>query len=184
MRSSASTRSNLDTILADVPIPKRFDFLSIDIDGNDYHAWNAIKHLPSPEGCVRRVQPVNPEPGPLRTAGRSHGLLQGSSPALARRTRDGEELRPRLRTTLEPHLCRLRLPRSAQPRRQLLQTLRRDMSSVTWLFSGYDGTVILDGHRALPWHGTPIKVWQLPRPLRRYPDDYTSVQHTMLRLCQ
>jgi hypothetical protein len=33
----------LDKILADTPIPKNFDLLSIDVDGNDYHIWEAVE---------------------------------------------------------------------------------------------------------------------------------------------
>jgi predicted glycosyltransferase len=37
-------QTGLDKILAGTPVPHVFDFLSIDIDGNDYHAWHAIKN--------------------------------------------------------------------------------------------------------------------------------------------
>ncbi|MBI1998858.1 MAG: glycosyltransferase family 4 protein [Parcubacteria group bacterium] len=32
----------LDALLSQYPIPRMFDFLSIDIDGNDYHVWKAV----------------------------------------------------------------------------------------------------------------------------------------------
>lgn len=32
----------LDNLLARFPIPREFGFLSIDIDGNDYHVWDAV----------------------------------------------------------------------------------------------------------------------------------------------
>ncbi len=35
---------SLDQILTNISLPQDFDFLSIDIDGNDYHVW---KSLPS-----------------------------------------------------------------------------------------------------------------------------------------
>jgi len=34
---------NLDALLKTIKIPINFDLLSIDIDGNDYHVWQAIK---------------------------------------------------------------------------------------------------------------------------------------------
>jgi len=33
---------SLDAILAETPIPPQFDFLSIDIDGADYHIWQSL----------------------------------------------------------------------------------------------------------------------------------------------
>src|SRR5262249_37731492 len=36
-------RNTLDAILAETPIPPKFDVLSIDIDGNDYHIWDSLQ---------------------------------------------------------------------------------------------------------------------------------------------
>jgi len=39
--------NKLDNILSETPIPKDFDFFSLDIDGNDYHVWEAmVKYQP------------------------------------------------------------------------------------------------------------------------------------------
>jgi hypothetical protein len=39
--------NSLDNLLSKTPIPKDFDLLSIDIDGNDYHVWKAlVKYTP------------------------------------------------------------------------------------------------------------------------------------------
>lgn len=34
---------SLDNILKTTPLPKKFEFLSIDIDGNDYYIWKSLK---------------------------------------------------------------------------------------------------------------------------------------------
>jgi hypothetical protein len=59
--------ANLDCILRAHPIPEDFDFLSIDIDGNDYHVWEAvhafrprlvlIEYNPTIANAVHFVQP-------------------------------------------------------------------------------------------------------------------------------
>jgi len=39
-----SGKDTLDEILCKTSIPEDFDFLSIDIDGNDYHIWKSLKN--------------------------------------------------------------------------------------------------------------------------------------------
>src|SRR6202042_420938 len=49
----------LDHLLARTPIPKDFDVLSIDIDGNDYHTWNSTV-LYKPKIVVIEFNPTIP----------------------------------------------------------------------------------------------------------------------------
>lgn len=44
--------SRLDEILKRTPIPKNFDILSIDIDGNDWHVWEALKEYRPRIVCI------------------------------------------------------------------------------------------------------------------------------------
>ena len=50
---------NLDQILSATPIPNNFDLLSIDIDGNDYHVWNAVSKY-KPKVVVIEFNPTIP----------------------------------------------------------------------------------------------------------------------------
>ena len=43
MISYTSLSTMLDTLLSTTPIPKDFDILSIDIDGEDYYIWDSLK---------------------------------------------------------------------------------------------------------------------------------------------
>jgi len=44
--------SSLDKILSAYEIPKNFDFLSIDIDGNDYYSWEAVDEYRPKVVCI------------------------------------------------------------------------------------------------------------------------------------
>ena len=52
--------------------------------------------------------------------------------------------------------------------------LREDVSTVTYIFCGYDGNIFLSGHGFLPWHQLRYsgRVRQIPRIFRKYPDDF------------
>lgn len=43
---SMVTVENINDVFASTPLSKDFDFLSIDIDGNDYWVWEALTYLP------------------------------------------------------------------------------------------------------------------------------------------
>ena len=46
------TNNSIDTLLSTTPIPTDFDFLSIDIDGNDYHIWESLKNYKPKVICI------------------------------------------------------------------------------------------------------------------------------------
>jgi predicted O-methyltransferase YrrM len=52
-----SGEDSLDNILKETSLPKEFDFLSIDIDGNDYHVWDSLKNY-TPKVVVIEFNPV------------------------------------------------------------------------------------------------------------------------------
>jgi hypothetical protein len=49
------TTANINTLLAETDIPKEPDLLCIDLDGNDYHIWQAVACI-SPKVVVVEVQ--------------------------------------------------------------------------------------------------------------------------------
>jgi len=55
------------------------------------------------------------------------------------------------------------------------ETLQTELSAITHFFTGYDGTVLLQGGKRLPWHDLKIKdsaVQILPKSIRKFPDNY------------
>jgi hypothetical protein len=173
----------LDRILADTPITREFDVLSIDIDGNDYHVWKAVEAYRPKVICiefnqtipteVEFVQPADPE------------INQGSS--LAAMVSLGRQKGYELVSVLDLNAVFVRgdyFPlfgiEDNSP-----STLRTNVSEVTWLFSGYDGTVFLRGGMGLPWHGMRLresKFQLLPKFLRIFPSNYSPWQRVLFRI--
>ena len=146
---------NLDHILGATPIPVDFDFLSIDIDGNDYHAWKAFtkykpkfvviefnQTIPTP---VSFIQPADP------------AITQGAS--LLAMVELGKEKGYELVSVLpfNAFFVRKEYYPLFQMETNAPEVLRTDLSDITYLFVGYDGKVFLRGNRKLPWHGHELK---------------------------
>jgi len=168
---------NLDVILADTPLPVDFDFLSIDVDGNDYHIWKAISKYRPKTICIE----FNPTiPTEVRFVQRADpSVNQGAS--LLSLFELGKEKGYELVAVLpfnaffvDSKYYPLFGIRDNRP-----ETLRKDLSSITYLFSGYDGTIFLHGCKQLPWHGLQIKesrIQHLPKFLRKYPGNYNLIE--------
>ena len=161
----------LDRILADTSAPLDFDFLTVDIDGNDYHVWNAVvKYRPKvvmiefnpaipPE--VRFIQPADP------------AVSQGSS--LAALVELGKRKNYELIAVLGVNAFFTTADLFPQfgLTDNRVETLWTERDCVTYFFTGYAGQIFLRGCRKLPWQeDTPIRESQvqvLPAFLRRYP---------------
>lgn len=171
---------NLDNILAGTPIPKEFDLLTIDIEGNDYHAWNVISvykpkvvHIPYNPSIpteVDFIQPADPK------------VNQG--PSLLALTRLAERKGYQLVCInynsaffVQNRFFPLFGISNNDPR-----ILREHYSGITYLFSGYDGTLFVTGRENLMHHrGIRIekRLRQLPRFFRHYPHNFGRVQNLL-----
>lgn len=54
-----SGKNSLDNLLNTTPIPREFDLLSIDIDGNDYHIWKTVRKY-RPKVVIIEFNPTIP----------------------------------------------------------------------------------------------------------------------------
>jgi hypothetical protein len=167
----------LDAILAGTPAPRDFDLLSIDIDGNDYAVWEAVVDYRPKVVCIE-FNPTIPLPvGYVQPADPT--VSRGSS--LAAMVDLGRRKRYELVAVTESNALFVRaelLPRldleSNDPAR-----LWVNQRFVTHLFSGYDGTLFLEGFAGLPWHGVDLHVSRfqpLPGVLRRPSASYGLVR--------
>jgi len=161
----------LDAILTGTDAPLDFDFLTVDIDGNDYHVWNAVvKYRPKvvmiefnptipPE--VSFIQPADPQ------------VSQGNS--LAALVELGKRKNYELIAVLgvNAFFAPAELFSYFGLADNRVETLWTERDCVTYFFTGYDGRVFLRGCCKMPWQeSTPIcesQVQVLPGCLRRYP---------------
>ncbi len=168
---------NLDGILEKTAIPRDFDFLSIDIDGNDYHVWKAMSRYAPKLVCiefnptipteVRFVQPADP------LVNQGAGLL----PLVELGKSKGYELisvsQINAFFVLSDYFPLFRIEDNSP------HVLRTSIENVAHVFFGYDGTVFLRGNPKSPWHDMAIResrIQILPRCLRKYPHNYNIVE--------
>lgn len=174
---------SLDTILAETPIPQCFDVLSIDIDGNDYHVWKACR-VYQPKVVVIEFNPTIPtEVEFVQPADTKISQGCGLMPLVELGRQKGYEL-------VCVTLCNAIFVR--QEYFELFgisdnrpQVMRTDTSAVTWIFSGFDGQVILAGNQKLPWHNLRFRasnVQQIPGIFRAYPHHYGPVRKTFFKV--
>lgn len=163
----------LDAILAETPIPKDFGILSIDIDGNDYHVWHAVRTYrarvvviefnPTIPNAVDFVQSADPDVNQGSSVRALTRLANSKGYELVATTATNAFFVDRLQFAL------LNIEDTS------LEIMRTDESWVTHLFVGYDGSIHLDGCRIAPWHFLPITshaVQVVPRLLRKFPESY------------
>jgi hypothetical protein len=172
-----SGKNTLDCILAKTPIPKDFDFLSIDIDGNDYWILASlcqyrpkvicIEYNPSIPNVVDYVQP------------RDFSVSRGSSPsALCRLAKEKSyELVATTRCNLffveKSYYELFSIVDNSLP------GLRDDSDVRIYAFSGYDGTIMHSGQVDMMWHHFKLRrdeLQILPRFLRTIPSSYNFLQ--------
>ena len=166
----------LDGILARTPIPEDFDVLSIDIDGNDYHVWNAVQRY-RPRVVVIEYNPTIPtavdfvQPPDL-------SINQGASITAMKRlgAQKGYEL-----VAVTTHNClfvRSEYFAAFGIKDNSVASLRADESMITYIFNGFDGTVFVRGCGVLGWHGVPYRekrMQLIARPFRKFPDTFGPV---------
>jgi hypothetical protein len=168
---------SLDAVLALTPVPADFDFLSIDIDGNDWHVWNSLSRYSPKVVCiefnptipteVRFVQAPDPR------------LAQGCS--LLALVELGRQKGYELACVLPVNAIFVRadLFPVLHIEDNSPQVLRVFNDAVTWLFQTYDGEVMLAGYRKFLWHQLPMgehAVRSVPYWLRGFPAGFGPVR--------
>ena len=167
--------NSLDSIYAETPLPHNFDFISIDIDGVDYHIFESLQKYKPKIVCIE-FNPSIPnsvdyvQPKDMRI---KHG---NSAKALIRLAKQKGY------TLVAIHKCNLFFVDSTLSNLVIdvepsLNELKPDGMSETIIFAGYDGTILSNKDEILlGWHGVPIPITEklqfLPKFMRKFKGDY------------
>lgn len=161
---------SLDAIFSRTPLPREFDLLSLDIDGNDYHLWESLTQY-RPRVLVMEFNPSIPDAISF-VQPRDMSVYQGSS---LRATVDlskkkGYELIAI--TAGNAFFVQKELFSRFEIEDNSLEALHVDRRYETQFFQLYDGTIVLAGNKELIWHKIPIdqdRIQVLPKARRTYP---------------
>lgn len=173
--------TSLDNLLEQAGAPAAPGVLSIDIDGNDYHVWAALRRY-APTIVVIEFNPSIPAPVSF-VQDHDPSVQMGSS--LLAFTRLAENKGYSLVAATEWNA--FFVPRELCVRNDIpvylpSQIKKRDYEA--YLFHGYDGTMIVAGHRQLIWHGVeygPTELQLLPREIRRFPVNLSDEYYRSLQ---
>ena len=166
--------STLDNILSETPLPKEFDFLSIDIDGVDYYILEGlsiyhpkvicIEFNPSIPNLVDFVQP------------KDFSIKQGSSAKALNRLAESKGYKLVAATICNLMFVRAELASFVRSPLPTLDDVNVQGNDPQYLFVGYDGTILSNKDSVpLPWHDLEIPIENiqfLPACLRVFGGDY------------
>ena len=174
--------NSLENLLRRTAIPKDFDLLSIDIDGNDYHVWESLGHY-EPRVVVIEFNPTIPSEVEF-VQPRDMRVQQGNSPlALVNLgKRKGYELI--CMTGLNAIFVKTALFEAFHIANNDISRLRPQAPHRFHLFQLYDGTFVVAGSDMMPWHGIPIrqeKFQVLPKMFRVFPPESLNRWKRLLR---
>jgi hypothetical protein len=174
--------STLDRILAETEIPADFDFLSIDIDGCDYHILDSLQRYRPKVVCIEYNFNIPNEVDFVQPA--DFAVKQGSSARALLRLAAGKGYA--LCAVTETNLLLVRAEYAAAVGTASLEALRNDEACRTLVFFGYDGTLLSNKETIrLPWHRLhvrPAQLQVLPRFLRRFGEDYGIVRKLLFAI--
>jgi hypothetical protein len=167
----------LDVLLGATAIPRDFDLLCIDIDGNDYHVWEALTEY-RPKLVVVEYNPTIPNEVEFVQA-RDPTVAQGASLAALAALAAGKGYRLVHATVVNAFF----VDAAYFPRFQIADAspaaLRADLSQITWMFQTYDGRLHFAGYARARWHGVPLdprRLQLVPRPLRGFPPGFPALR--------
>jgi hypothetical protein len=145
----------LDRILENTAAPKDFDLLSIDIDGNDYHVWEAMRKY-VPKVVVIEFNPTIP-PNVEFVQPRDMCITQGSSLlSMVRLAKSKEYELVAVESANAVFVGEKYFDLFGIKDNSVDSIWTTSSSAITNIFFGFDGTVFLRGLSVHPWLQIPI----------------------------
>lgn len=174
----------LDQTLLRTSIPKDFDFLSIDVDGVDFHIFESLQHFTPKIICIE-YNPTIPNSVEFIQA-RDFGVKQGSSARAIVRLARQKSYSLVAQTHCNLIFVSNHLRDFVVHEEQFIENLNPSGNDATVIFSGMDGTILSNRESIkLPWHGLNIplaKFQVLPQPLRLFPGDYGIPRRVLFKV--
>ena len=164
----------LDSILKQTSIPQGFDFLSIGIDGNDFHVWKVMEIYRPKLICIEFNPTIPNECDFVQPADAK--VNQGSSlkALVALGKAKGYELASVLQ--YNAFFVRSDLFARLEICNNFAEILRKDLGLITYVFQGFDGHIFVQGHQRLIWHGLDFQeddLQLLPAALQKFAPSFS-----------
>jgi hypothetical protein len=159
--------NTMDRLLARTPIPRDFDLLSIDIDGNDFHLWETLTEY-RPKLVVIEFNATIPNDIDF-VQPRADGVHQGSSLAAFARLARSKSYELVATTDFNAFFVTSELYALFGLEDNSLDAIHTNRSYQTRVFQLMDGTLVWDGCTRLIWTGVdfkPKRLQPIPRRLR------------------
>jgi hypothetical protein len=165
---------SLENILSETPIPKDFDFLSIDIDGADYYIFEGLNNYKPKIICIE-FNPSIPNTVDFKQP-KDINIRQGSSALAINRLANHKRYKTIAATNSNLILLREDLIQFVAYSVPSLHELNNLGNSPQYLFVGYDGTILSNKKKVdFIWHGVQIPISNnqfLPSYFRIFAGDY------------
>lgn len=174
-----SGKNKLDNILKKHNFPKNFDFLSIDIDGNDYHIFQGLKIYRPKLICIEFNPTISNEVNFIQE--KNIKINQGCSALALIELAKKKKYSPIVATNWNIFFIENSLKKYVIQKKNYKIDDLIDNKNKNFIFTGYDGSIITSKKIVLPWHGITIdKINYLPKFLEQYPGNYNIFKRKML----
>lgn len=156
----------LDALFAATNLPKEFDLLSIDIDGNDYHVWDALADY-RPKVVIIECNPTIPNDIAF-VQPRDMAVQQGSSLLALVNLAHSKGYCLAATTFGNAFFVDMAVFDRLGFAEPSVDEVNPSTECYTRLYQLYDGTIVLDGYQTLLWHNKPMDVARMQLVPKKY----------------